>query len=103
MRLGVPAGVGDINVDGYDDIAIGVDVPSGTDPGDWVAIVLVGPDRAEKGVFCVEDVSALLPLDLSQTGRVNVLCGRRMGDSDSDADVDFADFAAFHDVFGVAP
>ncbi|MEE9294426.1 MAG: integrin alpha [Phycisphaerae bacterium] len=51
-RILAPAGVGDINADGCDDIAISVD--SGDD---WVAVIFGGPDVAPQGFLCLDDLN----------------------------------------------
>ncbi len=189
------AGVGDINLDGYSDIAITVDAAPIAGGGDFVGVVFGGPDVAPDGRFCLEDLNGsngfrVLRLDYpapvalcaaagdvnhggidgvlataglavvvfgdpdvgssgtidtaqpdgltffrypggramssagdvnndglediiagveffndlwEDVGKINVVFGRRMGDSDLDADIDFADFGGFQACFGQPP
>ncbi len=51
-----PTGVGDINADGYDDIAVLVGVPV-ANPGHWIGVIFGGTDVAPDGVLCLEDLN----------------------------------------------
>ncbi|MEE9296692.1 MAG: hypothetical protein V3W34_17245 [Phycisphaerae bacterium] len=56
QRIAGPKGVGDLNADGYDDIALTVWVEF-ANPGDWVAVIFGGPDVAPQGFLCLDDLN----------------------------------------------